>query len=46
MRSRRKITSLEGLDDLGVVIPSEAQRSRGCNAADEVRKARLSIPRR
>src|SRR5437867_84573 len=27
------------------VIPSEAQRSRGCNAADEVREARLSIPR-
>ena len=27
------------------VIPSEAKRSRGCNAADEVREARLSIPR-
>jgi glycine/D-amino acid oxidase-like deaminating enzyme len=27
------------------VIPSEAKRSRGCKAADEVREARLSIPR-
>src|SRR6266568_841745 len=27
------------------VIPSEAKRSRGCNAADGVRHARLSIPR-
>src|SRR3989440_1403655 len=27
------------------VIPSEAKRSRGCNAADGVREARLSIPR-
>src|SRR6266536_22071 len=27
------------------VIPSEAKRSRGCNAADGVRQARLSIPR-
>jgi len=26
------------------VIPSKAKRSRGCNAADEVREARLSIP--
>src|SRR5436189_2143265 len=26
------------------VIPSKAKRSRGCNAADEVRAARLSIP--
>jgi N6-L-threonylcarbamoyladenine synthase len=26
------------------VIPSEAKRSRGCNAEDEVREARLSIP--
>src|ERR671923_3000103 len=26
------------------VIPSEAKRSRGCNAADAVREARLSIP--
>src|SRR5947208_7509868 len=26
------------------VIPSKARRSRGCNAADEVREARLSIP--
>ena len=26
------------------VIPSGAKRSRGCNAADEVREARLSIP--
>src|SRR5262249_55274965 len=26
------------------VIPSEAKRSRGCNAADRVREARLSIP--
>jgi tetratricopeptide (TPR) repeat protein len=25
-------------------IPSKAKRSRGCNAADEVREARLSIP--
>ena len=28
------------------VIPSKAKRSRGCNAADEVREARLSIPKR
>jgi hypothetical protein len=27
-----------------VVIPSEAKQSRGCNAADEVCEARLSIP--
>src|SRR5438445_7446797 len=27
------------------VIPSEAKRSRGCNAADGVREPRLSIPR-
>jgi tetratricopeptide (TPR) repeat protein len=26
------------------VVPSGAKRSRGCNAADEVREARLSIP--
>src|SRR6266496_1302544 len=26
------------------VIPRKAKRSRGCNAADEVREARLSIP--
>ena len=37
--SRRKLK-----DDCRIVIPSRAERGRGCNAADAVREARLSIP--
>jgi small subunit ribosomal protein S10 len=33
------------IKNINTVILSEAMRSRSCNAADEVREARLSIPR-